>query len=173
MENVPGLLLYNQGEVAKEVIKLLRQSGYYAVPIIFLAADFGVPQLRRRLFFIANRSGSNVPLPHPTHGDNSLWDNFALPFEHLSRVGNKNVIDGVKPHVGFEDACGDLPSLEPGLGSLPPFLLVINRFFADARMTRAQGRDPATAGAAPTTYSDFKNLPGSLDNLLKISWPLV
>lgn len=114
MENVPGLLLYDQGEVAKEVIKALRHHGYYAVPIIFLAADFGVPQLRRRLFFIANKTGSDVPLPDPTHGDNSLWEDFALPFEHLSRVGNKNVTDGVKPHVGFEDACGDLPPLEPG-----------------------------------------------------------
>ena len=114
MENVPGLLLYNNGEVAKEVIKVLRQSGYFAVPIIFLAADFGVPQLRRRLFFIANRTGSDIPLADPTHGDNSLWDDFALPFEHLSRVGNKNVTNGVKPHVSFEDGCGDLPPLEPG-----------------------------------------------------------
>lgn len=114
MENVPGLLLYNNGEVAKEVIKALRQSGYYAVPVILLAADFGVPQLRRRLFFVANKQGENVPLPDPTHGDNDLWDDFALPFEHLSRVGNKNVMEGVKPHVSFEDACSDLPSLKPG-----------------------------------------------------------
>ncbi len=114
MENVPGLLLYRKGTIAKEVIKQFRLIGYYVVPIILLAADYGVPQLRRRLFFIGNRTGAPVPIPIPTNGDPDLWSGFALPFAHLSRVGNKNGSREQQPHVSFLEACGDLPPLLPG-----------------------------------------------------------
>jgi DNA (cytosine-5)-methyltransferase 1 len=116
-----------------------------------LAADFGVPQLRRRLFFIANKTGSDVPLPDPTHGDNSLWEDFALPFEHLSRVGNKNVTDGVKPHVGFEDACGDLPPLEPGETYEGPYP---NEPETDYQRMMREGSDKLTMHTAHDS-SDF------------------
>ena len=111
MENVPGLLLFNRGLVAKEVIKQFRMVGYHVVPMILLAADFGVPQLRRRLFFVGNRTGSKVPFPIPTHGNPELWKGFSLPFEHLSRIGNKSAGSTVRPHVSFADACSDLPPI--------------------------------------------------------------
>ncbi|MEO5345824.1 MAG: DNA cytosine methyltransferase [Magnetococcus sp. YQC-9] len=114
MENVPGLLLFNRGLVAKEVIKQFRIVGYHVAPIILLAADFGVPQLRRRLFFVGNRTGAKIPFPVPTNGNPNLWKDFALPFEHLSRIGNKSTDMRLSPHVSFEDACGDLPPIMPG-----------------------------------------------------------
>lgn len=114
MENVPGLLLFNRGVVAKEVIKQFRVVGYHVAPMILLAADFGVPQLRRRLFFVGNRTGAKIPFPVPTNGNPELWKDFALPFEHLSRIGNKSADAKVDPHVSFEDACGDLPPIQPG-----------------------------------------------------------
>ena len=114
MENVPGLLLFNRGVVAMEVIKQFRIIGYHVVPMILLAADFGVPQLRRRLFFVGNRTGSKVPFPIPTNGNPELWKGFSLPFEHLSRIGNKSANSNVAPHVSFGDACNDLPPIDPG-----------------------------------------------------------
>ena len=114
MENVPGLLLFKRGLVAAEVIKQFREIGYYVVPMILLAADFGVPQLRRRLFFVGNRTRSMVPFPLPTNGNPDLWKGFSLPFEHLSRIGNKSADSLVNPHVSFLEACGDLPVIEPG-----------------------------------------------------------
>ena len=114
MENVPGLLLFKRGHVAAEVIKQFRVIGYYVVPMILLAADFGVPQLRRRLFFVGNRTGSGIPFPVPTNGNPDLWKGFALPFEHLSRIGNKSTSSTIMPHVSFRDACGDLPPIKPG-----------------------------------------------------------
>jgi DNA (cytosine-5)-methyltransferase 1 len=114
MENVPGLLLFKRGHVAAEVIKQFRVIGYCVVPVILLAADFGVPQLRRRLFFVGNRTGSGVPFPIPTNGNPDLWKGFALPFEHLSRIGNKSTLSTILPHVSFRDACGDLPPIKPG-----------------------------------------------------------
>lgn len=107
-ENVPGLLLYHHGEIARTITSRFRELGYAVLPIILLAADYGVPQLRRRLFFIGNRTGDTIPLPAPTHGDPNLWANFSLPFAFLSRIGHKDS-ETLEAHVSFSDACDDLP----------------------------------------------------------------
>ncbi len=112
-ENVPGLLLYNQGRVALEIVRAFREIGYTVVPMILLAADFGVPQLRRRLVFIGNRTGADIPFPAATHGNADLWRNYALPFAHLSRIGHGSG-DEVLPHVSFAEACSDLPPVDEG-----------------------------------------------------------
>ena len=112
-ENVPGLLLYNQGRVALEIVRAFREIGYTVVPMILLAADFGVPQLRRRLVFVGNRTGADIAFPAATHGNADLWRNYALPFAHLSRIGHGGG-EQVLPHVSFADACSDLPPVEEG-----------------------------------------------------------
>lgn len=112
-ENVPGLLLYNQGRVALDIVQAFREIGYSLVPMILLAADFGVPQLRRRLVFVGNRTGADISFPAATHGDADLWRNFALPFAHLSRIGHKSDTLAAA-HVTFEEACGDLPPVVEG-----------------------------------------------------------
>jgi DNA (cytosine-5)-methyltransferase 1 len=55
IENVPRLISdYRFNEVRQR----LRELGYVGQPEIFNAADFGVPQRRRRMIFIASRIGS-------------------------------------------------------------------------------------------------------------------
>jgi DNA (cytosine-5)-methyltransferase 1 len=110
---VPGRLLYNQGRVALEIVRAFREIGYTVVPMILLAADFGVPQLRRRLVFIGNRTKADIAFPAATHGNANLWRNFALPFAHLSRIGH-GASKEVLSHVSFADACSDLPPVEEG-----------------------------------------------------------
>jgi DNA (cytosine-5)-methyltransferase 1 len=112
-ENVPGLLLYHHGEIARTICNRFNELGYVIHPIILLAADYGVAQLRRRLFFVGNRTGSPVDFPLPTHGDPELWANFALPFSFLSRLGHKGT-QSTAAHISFGEACGDLPSLREG-----------------------------------------------------------
>lgn len=112
-ENVPGLLLYDQGRVALEIVAAFREIGFSLLPVILLAADYGVPQLRRRLFFIGNRTGTEVSFPEPTHGNAGLWADYALPFAHLSRLGHGKSHD-VEQHVSFDDGCSDLPLLSEG-----------------------------------------------------------
>jgi DNA (cytosine-5)-methyltransferase 1 len=99
--------------VALQIVEAFREIGYDLVPMILLAADYGVPQLRRRLVFVGNRTGSDISFPVPTHGDANLWKGFALPFAHLSRLGHGRE-EGTLPHVSFADACSDLPEVAEG-----------------------------------------------------------
>lgn len=66
MENVPGLLSVEQGARIQRILEGLVGIGYPAGSVMMLeAAEFGVPQMRRRLFIIANRHGLPNPRPLP------------------------------------------------------------------------------------------------------------
>jgi DNA (cytosine-5)-methyltransferase 1 len=55
MENVPGILSIAQGQLAKEIKKTYENIGYICLLKILLSADYGVPQLRERVFFIGSK----------------------------------------------------------------------------------------------------------------------
>ena len=91
MENVPGLLSAAHSGLIRRWCDLLQAGGYEIIsPISVLdAADFGVPQHRKRVFVIGCRPSEVSPdYPHPDHPD--------LP--KMLRV---------RPNVA--DALGDLP----------------------------------------------------------------
>lgn len=54
MENVPGLV---RDRRMRQVRRRLARLGYVGRPMVFNAADYGVPQRRRRMVFIASRVG--------------------------------------------------------------------------------------------------------------------
>lgn len=67
MENVEGLLTYKGGQVARDLVDTLRELGYQVDrPWLLAAEQFGVPQMRRRVFLVASRSGI-VPPPAPRY----------------------------------------------------------------------------------------------------------
>lgn len=79
IENVEGMLTYDEGRVKEEIYELFTKLGYDVKAKVLNAADYGVPQLRKRAFFIGNRLGvdSDYLFPEPTHNkDNyrSVWD---------------------------------------------------------------------------------------------------
>lgn len=111
MENVVGLLLYKKGAVGRQVCELFGELGYRMEAKILLAADFGVPQLRRRVFFIGSREGEPIAFPRPTHCDPSLWSEYNLPFAEMSSIGQKNGVENLPPHITVADAISDLPPL--------------------------------------------------------------
>ena len=52
IENVPGMSTMYDGQVKEEVLKRFREMGYNVECQILCAADYGVPQLRKRLVYM-------------------------------------------------------------------------------------------------------------------------
>ncbi|MBW4666796.1 MAG: DNA cytosine methyltransferase [Cyanomargarita calcarea GSE-NOS-MK-12-04C] len=66
MENVPGILTIQNGDVKEAIIEAFQSIGYPNVSIAILeSAAYGVPQIRPRVIFIANRFGMQNPYPKP------------------------------------------------------------------------------------------------------------
>lgn len=57
MENVSGILTMANGQVAKKIKEIYRDIGYSCQAITLVAADYGVPQLRKRVFFVGAKNG--------------------------------------------------------------------------------------------------------------------
>ena len=68
MENVPGLASAAHRPYLDARIRQLKRLGYRVAEAILDAADFGVPQHRRRLFLVGVRGGPAFVFPPPTHG---------------------------------------------------------------------------------------------------------
>jgi DNA (cytosine-5)-methyltransferase 1 len=65
MENVPNLLTSESGLFKKEIELLFGNLGYSINAGILNAADYGVPQNRRRAFIIGKLGSGKVELPQP------------------------------------------------------------------------------------------------------------
>lgn len=52
LENVPGILSINKGKSFKEIENYFNKNGYYFKYVVLKAVNFGVPQKRKRVFFI-------------------------------------------------------------------------------------------------------------------------
>ncbi|MDB9372502.1 DNA cytosine methyltransferase [Nodularia sphaerocarpa] len=64
MENVPGILTIQKGSVKTAIIEAFKAIGYPHISVAILeSAAYGVPQIRPRAIFIANRFG--MPNPYP------------------------------------------------------------------------------------------------------------
>jgi DNA (cytosine-5)-methyltransferase 1 len=92
IENVPGLLKLYNGKAKDEIIRLCEENGYTCNPKLLFAPDYGVPQIRKRVFFVALREDLGV---------------FDFPDKILSK----------EEYIGCESAISDLPNLESDLGS--------------------------------------------------------
>lgn len=70
LENVPGLVNRHGRWLATNLASVNRACGtaYSFTAISVNAADYGVPQTRRRYFLLANRYGLPFQVPEPTHG---------------------------------------------------------------------------------------------------------
>lgn len=91
IENVPGMATLYGGEVKDEILRRFREMGYNVDCQILCAADYGVPQLRKRLVFMGIRKDLGKP-------------SFPKP------------ILGPDEYVTCSDAISDLPSREEELG---------------------------------------------------------
>jgi DNA (cytosine-5)-methyltransferase 1 len=67
MENVYGLAQVKSANMVEEIYNSFQDIGYEVTYRELLAADYGTPQLRRRLFFIAAKNMHCFQFPSPTH----------------------------------------------------------------------------------------------------------
>jgi DNA (cytosine-5)-methyltransferase 1 len=99
MENVPELL---RSAEFSEFQKRAEALGFTVAGEILNAADFGVPQRRRRAIVIGTRASAAIPWPSPTHAD----PNPSSLVTH--RVTNDNRLPataaGLAPWVTFREA---------------------------------------------------------------------
>lgn len=93
LENVPGMLQTNGGIGAKRIIEDFAEIGYKMTPKLLYAPDYGIPQIRKRVFFVGLRDSENA-------------FEFPEPF-----------VDS-KDYVTCEDAISDLPSLQTSDGEI-------------------------------------------------------
>lgn len=63
MENVEGLLTRDKGRIFAEIKQTFKETGYEFNYVILNAADYGVPQIRNRVFFFGNRIGVHMEPP--------------------------------------------------------------------------------------------------------------
>lgn len=70
MENVPRLISFRKGRLFREFIRFLEMQGYYVFWKVVCCADYGVPQLRRRLVLLASNFGKIELIP-PTYTQES------------------------------------------------------------------------------------------------------
>lgn len=68
LENVPNIERVQDGAVFTRLIAALRDAGYEISHCVLSAADYGVPQMRKRMFIVGVAEGAAITLPpRPTH----------------------------------------------------------------------------------------------------------
>ena len=120
MENVPQSTSYGDLNIPEIVCRNLGKHGYSAFWTILNSADYGVPQLRERVFVIGVKRelGIEISLPEPTHRSKDNYqtanqkrlDSFreSRHFKHPLSDDNAS-----KYWVSVKDALSDLPELFP------------------------------------------------------------
>lgn len=60
LENVRGLVSHNKGQTLKTILQLLNDSGFDVIYRVLTSLDYGVPQMRQRVYFIGVNKSENV-----------------------------------------------------------------------------------------------------------------
>lgn len=68
MENTNYLRSQYNGAYEREIRATMEALGYQVEVAVLNAADFGSPQIRKRIFFVGTMQGSSFTWPKPTHG---------------------------------------------------------------------------------------------------------
>jgi DNA (cytosine-5)-methyltransferase 1 len=101
MENVKGILTMGKGQVVEKIKEMYNDIGYKCKMQVFLAAEYGVPQLRQRVFFIGTKD-SNV-------------QNIKIKKTHRKEAKQKTLfdVDSLPPFLKVKDALSDILDITP------------------------------------------------------------
>lgn len=87
IENVPPILTLGNNKFRDEICQLFKDIGYKTSYKNLMASDYGVPQKRRRAFFIALKDHKEPCFPSPTHSINckdSTLKSYVTVWEAIS-----------------------------------------------------------------------------------------
>ena len=144
MENVAEMRNGFSRRFSEEILATLERAGYAVTHATLNAAEFGVPQRRRRAFFLANCGRRAPQRPASTHG---------------KCLSQGDMFDK-KPFISVWEAIGDLPSLSHGCGEDPtayacgPF----SDYQREARAGSTEVRNHVARPLAPTQYARLASL---------------
>ena len=118
IENVPGMVSFEKGDTVSAILASLKRLGYQATVRILFAAHYGVPQMRWRTIFIANRIGADPAdmFPIPSHFSKGRA-NFTTKYLGHSLVIDPRSLSHLQPNVNVAQALSDLPPIENGGGN--------------------------------------------------------
>lgn len=103
MENVTGVLSMHDGAFREQILEYTGELGYNTEYIQLNAANFGVPQLRERVFFVGYSDGSHITRPAQTHTGSQQ-----------KRMSEFDSDVELEDYVTTKDALHDLAFLEIG-----------------------------------------------------------
>ncbi len=152
-ENVSGMMAQRHNSAVKNIVSKFDKAGYDVFIYLLNASDYGVPQDRRRVFYIGFRKDLNIffepPIPYdtkPTLRD-AIYDlqDTAMPALPMNRTNGKNCI---------------VPNHEYFLGEFSPIFMSRNRVRAwneQAFTVQASGRQCQLHPQAPKMIKVEKN----------------
>ena len=146
MENVPGIIAMEKGNVIKGLIEKFKELGYKNTDYMFLnAADYGAPQFRKRAFVVGSKSKIPIETPKQTHGS----------AEDLKKDPS------LLPHVTLIDAIDDLPAIRTGstTSRSDEYLEKLNPFQMQMRKKSSNVKDHVITRNSPLVIEMIKTVP--------------
>jgi DNA (cytosine-5)-methyltransferase 1 len=97
MENVLGLLTRDKGRIYADIERAFNETGYEFDCVTLNAADYGVPQIRNRVFFYGNRIGVGLSPPKATHSEfgEKPWQTVGSVISDLADIAIDQTINHV------------------------------------------------------------------------------
>lgn len=92
MENVPNIVSMGKGVVKDSIIEDFEKLGYKVVHKVLMSSEFGVPQNRKRAFFVGLKNGKEFEFPSPI----ALNGDQVTAYEAISDLPENSIKDGVK-----------------------------------------------------------------------------
>lgn len=88
MENVPNMMSMGKGIIKEQITQDFEKLGYCVSSKILMASDFGVPQNRRRAFFVGFKKDCYFEFPTPNQNE------VVTSFDAISDLPDYSVQDG-------------------------------------------------------------------------------
>ena len=89
MENVPNIMSMGEGAIKHQIVKDFESLGYKVSSKILLASDYGVPQNRKRAFFIGLLNDVEFDFPKPIFSSHKITSK-----EAISDLPESSILDG-------------------------------------------------------------------------------